>query len=168
MQDTDDPYSGMAGCGMGMYAIVLFVICGIGVIGMFGATIGLINSEPEQARSLVHGSEVAVWRLQPMRDVGLLQLTEVPSAWHDESPRFDGVTACLLTTERVGRITDGQALSLAWHQVRSTEVERTGEQQMTIHIIGDAMRFACHFGPNEGANRFLRMVDAEQKNADAD
>ena len=149
------------GCGMGLYALLLLFICTLGIIGMIGGTIGLLNSEPEEARTLVHGSEVQVWRLQPMRNAGLLELTEVPAAWHDESPRFDGTTACVIRPGSVGRLDSDVATELQWSEVRKTTIERTEQERMSITVHGDSTAFTCHFGPNEGAERFLRQVEAE-------
>jgi len=133
------------------------------LVGMIGATIGLLNSQPEEARNLVHGSEVQVWRLQPMREAGLLELTEVPAAWHDESPGYDGTTACVIRDHSVGRIEGGQASEITWAKVTSTNVERTSEDTMSITVSGKDNIFTCHFGPNEGAERFLRQVETERK-----
>jgi hypothetical protein len=135
----------------------------LGLLGMVGATIGLLNSQPEEARNLVHGSEVQVWRLQPMRNVGLLELTEVPAAWHDESPGYDGTRACVIRSHSVGRIEDGQMSEIPWAEVSSTAVERTSDDTMSITVSGKDSAFTCHFGPNEGAERFLRQVDTERK-----
>jgi hypothetical protein len=168
MQGNKTIHTGAAGCGMGLYAIALIGVCIIGIAGIVGATIGLLNSEPEEARGLVHGSEVAVWRLQAMRKAGLLSLTEIPAAWHDESPRFDGTTACVLTTKHLSRLEDGLTTTIPWALVRATEVARTKEDTMTITVIGENHSLACNFGPNEGAERFLRMVEAEiQRGIDA-
>ena len=150
---------------MGIYAIVLMVICVIGLIGMGGATVALWNSEPLEARTLVHGSEVQVWRLQPMRDVGLLELTEVPAAWHDESPRYDGTTACVLTDAAVGRVEDNKAVELSWSEITETSVERTASDRMSVTVSGADTKLTCSFGPNEGAERFLRMVESERQGA---
>jgi len=162
-----DPIDGLPGCGMGLYAIVLMVICGMGLIGMCSATVALVNSEPNEARNLVHGSEVQVWRLQPMRDAQLLELTEVPMAWHDESPRFDGTTSCVVTQDMVARLENGTPIQLKWTEITGTEVERTQSDTMTVTIVGEQNRFDCHFGPNEGAERFLRMVEAERQGSSA-
>ncbi len=164
----DETIGGLPGCGMGLYALVLLFICGLGIAGMVSATIALINSEPEEARNLVHGSEVQVWRLQPMRDVGLLDLTEVPAAWHDESPRFDGTTACVVNKTGVGRVDGGTATHLRWDEVQGTSVDRPEEHKMTITVVGTDRIIPCTFGPDEGAERFLRMVDAERKNQPGD
>ena len=66
---------------MGLYAIVLFIICLIGLAGMGGATIALINSEPAEARKLVHGSGADLAPATHAR-CGPARLTEVPNAWH--------------------------------------------------------------------------------------
>ena len=165
---TDDSKTldmGLPGCGLGLYAMLLMFICGLGILGMIGGTIGLLNSEPEEARSLVHGSEVQTWRLQPMRNAGLLTLTEVPAAWHDESPRFDGTTSCVIRTRGVGRLEGGVATEFAWSEVVKTSVERTADDRMSITVHGQEAAFTCHFGPNEGADRFLRQVESEQQKA---
>ena len=155
--------TGLSGCGMGLYAIVLLIICVIGLVGMGGATVALFNSEPAEARNLVHGSEVQTWRLQPMRDVGLLELTEVPNAWHDESPRYDGTTACVLNKTGVGRVEEGVGTHLQWDEVVDTSVEKISDYKITITVIGADRRVPCSFGPDEGADRFLRMVESERK-----
>jgi len=155
--------TGLSGCGMGLYAIVLLIICVIGLVGMGGATVALFNSEPAEARNLVHGSEVQTWRLQPMRDVGLLELTEVPNAWHDESLRYDGTTACVLNKSGVGRVEEGVSTHLQWDEIVDTSVEKISDYKMTITVIGADRRVPCSFGPDEGADRFLRMVESERK-----
>jgi len=152
-----------AGCGMGLYAILLLVICLIGVAGMVGGTIGLLNSEPEEARNLVHGSEVQVWRLQPMRDAGLLELTEVPAAWHDESPRFDGTTSCVLTLKGVGRIENDQHWFALWSDMIDVTPQPTADGRVDIVVQTQTKSFACTFGQGEGADRFLRQISAERQ-----
>ena len=157
--------AGLPGCGLGLYAMLLMFICLLGLIGMIGGTIGLLNSEPQGARSLVHGSEVPTWRLQPMRDAGLLELTEVPGAWHDESPMYDGTTSCVVRTGSVGRLADGIATEISWSAITETEVKRTEQERMSITIHGRDTALTCHFGPEEGADRFLRQVESERKKA---
>ena len=151
------------GCGVGLYALLLIGICLIGVLGICSATIGLVNSEPEEARNLVHGSEVQVWRLKPMRQAGLLELTEVPAAWHDESFGFDGTTACVLTENGAGRVEEGVGTFFTWAEITKTEVERTSETTMSIIVHSNETSFSCSFGPNEGAERFLRQIEAERQ-----
>ena len=152
-----------AGCGMGLYAILLLIIFLVGVAGMVGGTLGLLNSEPEEARNLVHGSEVQVWRLQPMRDAGLLELTEVPAAWHDESPRFDGTTSCVLTLKGVGRVDNDQHWFAAWSEVIDVKPQPTENERVEIVVQTKTDRFGCFFGQGEGADRFLRQISAERQ-----
>ena len=97
-----------------------------------------------------------------MRDVGLLELTEVPNAWHDESPRYDGTTACVLNKTGVGRVEAGIGTHLRWDEVVDTSVEKISDYKMTITAVGTDRSVPCSFGPDEGADRFLRMVDAER------
>lgn len=166
---TTDPHEEIQmtgpGCGMGLYAMLLLFICLLGLVGMIGGTIGLLNSEPNEARNLVHGSEVQTWRLQPMRNANLLELTEVPGAWHDESPSFDGTTACVVRRQSVGRIENETVTEFEWAAIERTSVERSESDQMSITVHGTDSEFTCHFGPNEGADRFLRQVEAEMKKA---
>ena len=151
------------GCGIGLYAILLLVIFLVGLTGMVGGTIGLLNSEPPEARNLVHGSEVRVWRLQPMRDAGILELTEVPSAWHDESPRFDGSTSCVLTPKGVGRVEEGKQWFFQWSEIVDVTANRDSPDRMRITLHADQDKFGCIFGPNEGAERFMRQITAERQ-----
>ena len=151
------------GCGIGLYAILLLVIFLVGLTGMIGGTIGLLNSEPDEARNLVHGSEVQVWRLQPMRDAGILELTEVPAAWHDESPRFDGTTSCVLTQSGVGRVDGDQHWFFEWVDILEITAQADGEQRVRIDLKTATDSFGCGFGPNEGADRFLRQIEAERE-----
>ena len=165
--DTPSIPHDAAGCGAGMYALLLIGIGGLGLFGMIGATIGLLNSQPEEARNLVHGSEVQVWRLQPMRELGLLDLAEIPAAWHDESPGYDGTRACVIRSQSVGRIEEGLVSEIPWTEVSATAVERTSDDTMSITVSGKDTALTCHFGPDEGAERFLRQVETERKrNAD--
>jgi len=153
---------------MGLYAILLLVIFLEGLAGMIGGTIGLLNSEPEEARNLVHGSEVQVWRLQPMRDAKLLELTEVPAAWHDESPRFDGTTACVLTQTGAGRVDGAQHWFSSWEEIVDTTPSPTPDGRIAITIDTTNEPFVCSFGPGEGAERFLRQINAERQRGASD
>ena len=168
MNDDETPNLNNVGCGFGLYAMLLFIIFLVGVAGMVIGTIGLLNSEPAEARNLVHGSEVQVWRLQPMRDAGLLELTEVPAAWHDESPGFDGTTACVLTTNGVGRVENGQHWFAAWSDITDVSAEQTDEDRINVVTQMGDDAFGCSFGLQEGAERFLRQIQAELQGTPSD
>ena len=163
MSTDENAKNDAAGCGLGLYAILLLVLFLAGVGGMIGGTIGLLNSEPLEARNLVHGSEVQVWRLQPMRDAGLLALTEVPAAWHDESPRFDGMTACAITPKGVGKVDNGKHWFTEWKDVTDAVPKPTEDGRVGVVISSNDSSFACYFGVGEGADRFLRQIAAERQ-----
>jgi len=168
MSTEETPNQNHLGCGFGMYAMLLLMIFLVGLSGMVIGTIGLLNSEPEEARNLVHGSEVQVWRLQPMRDIGLLQLTEVPAAWHDESPQFDGSTSCVLTLKGVGRIQEGEHWFAHWDDITevTSEITETGRISVVTKMKDDS--FACSFGQGEGAERFMRQIETEIQRTSSD
>ena len=151
------------GCGIGLYAILLLIIFLVGLTGMIGGTIGLLNSEPDEARNLVHGSEVQVWRLQPLRDAGILGLTEVPAAWHDESSRINGTTSCVLTQAGVGRVEPNQHWFFNWADIIEIDAQPDGDQRVRIELKTATDSFGCAFGPNEGADRFLLQIEAERQ-----
>ncbi len=168
MSTDETPNQNHLGCGFGLYAMLLLIIFLVGVAGMVIGTIGLLNSEPEEARNLVHGSEVQVWRLQPMRDAGLLELTEVPAAWHDESPRFDGTTSCVLTLNGVGRVQNEDHWFAKWDQIVSVDTETTENERVNVVTQTQTDSFRCSFGPGEGADRFLRQIQAELQGESSD
>ena len=168
MSTDENNTNDAAGCGLGLYAILLMVLFLAGVGGMIGGTIGLLNSEPLEARNLVHGSEVQVWRLQPMRDAGLLALTEVPAAWHDESPQFDGTTSCALTLRGVGRVENEKHWFTEWKDVTEAVPKDADDGRVGVVISSNDSSFVCYFGIDEGADRFLRQIATERQGVSSD
>ncbi len=152
-----------AGCGLAAYAIVLLGICLIGLVGIVLSTVNLLSMEAESLSQLVHGSEVPVWRLQPMRDAGVLELTEVPLAWHDESPERDGSTVCALRASSVVRVHGGEAQELDFLEIQDVSAEVSQDTVATVTVTGGAAPLLCHFGPGEGAERFVRQLEQERR-----
>jgi hypothetical protein len=151
-----------AGCGLAAYALILLGLCLVGVLGIVLSTMNLINQQPDEISRLVHGSEVPVWRLQPMREAGALELTEVPLAWHDESPYRDGTTVCALRPGTLVRVESGTATSLRFENIVELEVTRddtTG--RATITAVGPTHNVACHFMPKEGGDKFFQQLRTE-------
>ena len=73
------PVYDVPGCGFLGYSCLLLGVFLIGVIGLAISSIGLLSeSYRKKPYYLTPGRKVEVWRLQPMRDVKLLQITEVP------------------------------------------------------------------------------------------
>lgn len=162
--DEQDPHlaTGMQGCGLAAYAALLMVICLTGIIGMVLSTGAILTQQPESVSKLVHGSQVATWRLQPMRDANLLHLTQVPNAWHDESPMRDGTRSCALIDEGIV-ILNEVAITIPYSDVTALRVDPSDDGRHTVVIEGPAGTGGCSFGPGEGGERFVRQINAERK-----
>ncbi len=154
-----------AGCGLAAYALVLLGVCLAGVLGIVFSTLNLLNQEPEEVSQLVHGSEVQVWRLQPMRDAGVLDLTEVPLAWHDESPMRDGTTVCALRPGEVVRVAEGTATQMGFGQISSVNITPGEPGYFQVIISGSPQDITCHFGATEGGDRFAQQLLQEHDRA---
>ena len=154
------------GCGLGLYAILLLVICLIGLVGMGLGGVGLLAQlSSVNPKELTSGSQVDAWRLQPLRDADVLGADESPLAWHDESADLSGDPACALLADRVIRVSDGQGRALRYDQIASVQPEALGGGQELIFMTAKAdsgqQDLACRFGPHEGARDMLRQVQVE-------
>ena len=155
------PSGAGSGCGLAAYAGLLLTICLTGIIGIVLSTQAMLMQEPESVSRLIHGSQVATGRLQPMRDAGLLALTEVPDAWHDESGTHDGTRACALIEGGVAALTD-QTITIGFDAITEVAVVvlESGGAQVAVHA--QSRSATCAFGPREGADRFVRQIEAER------
>ena len=156
------PSEGVPGCGFIAYSILLIAFFALGVIGMVTSSMALFQAYSSVAPSpLLPGSQVAVWRLQPFRDVGLLDVTEVPGAWHDETLTGNGATACAMTETAVLRVEEGQGSQMAYTDIGSLAVH-TSPRDIAVEITSRAnVSLTCHFRPKEGGDRFGRMIAGE-------
>jgi hypothetical protein len=147
--------------------MVLLGLCLVGVVGIILSSMALLNADPESTSQLVHGSEVGVWRLQPMRDAGVLELTEVPLAWHDESPMRDGTEICALRAGNLVQVSQGKATQLSFGRI--TPPTMTENQDGGIHVVATdgSASVTCRFGPKEGGSSFFKQLDQARKNAQA-
>jgi hypothetical protein len=160
MSEQKHPSEGVPGCGFAAYSLLLLGFFGLGLAGMVSSTLTLIQANSgTTANPLLPGSQVAVWQLQPFRDVGLLELTEAPGAWHDETG--DGTTACAMTNTAVIRVEDGQGQRMAYTDIGGLAVH-TARFDIAVELTGrDDSSLTCHFNPKEGSDRFARMVAGE-------
>jgi len=156
-----------AGCGLAAYAMVLLGVCLVGVAGIILSSMALLTADPEGTSQLVHGSEISVWRLQPMRDAGVLDLTEVPKAWHDESPMRDGTEICALRAEGLVQVSQGTATQLSFARITPPTV--TENQDGGVHVVATdgSASVTCRFGPKEGGISFFKQLDQARKDAQA-
>lgn len=150
------------GCGLGLYAMLLLVGFFAGIAGLAFSTFALLSAAGQQdPRDLVAGHEVEAWRLQPMRDAGLLGPEELPLSWHDETEDFSGRTACALTEQAVLRLDAGEGRRLAFEEVGKVEIlaGASGEVVVLSALQGEGL--GCRFLQGQGGNRFLRQVQVE-------
>jgi hypothetical protein len=157
-----------AGCGLAAYALLLLGLCLVGVLGIVASTLNLLSQGPDEVSKLVHGSEVQVWRLQPMRDAGALELTEVPLAWHDESRMRDGSTVCALRSGELVRVEEGQAQQLRFDEIKEVQLQVASERELNVLVSGSQVQITCHFGPGEGGERLAQQLLQESDTAQSD
>ena len=146
---------------LAVYAIALLVMCLVGVAGIVASTLALIQPGNNRYSELKAGSLVEVWRLAPLRDVGLLGFDQVPAAWHDESAAMDGSTACGLLDDALIRVADGAGARLPFAEITAIAVDGVEKQGTVVTARGSGSPVACTFGPDEGGERFERQLRAE-------
>lgn len=150
------------GCGLGLYAILLLVGFFAGIAGLLFSTIALLSAAGQQdPRDLTAGHEVEAWRLQPMRDAGLLSPDELPLSWHDETEDFSGRTACAMTERAVLRVEVGAGRSLAFEEMGEVEILAGASGEVVVIGALQGEGIGCRFRKGQGGNRFLRQVQVE-------
>lgn len=162
-EEESPALQGVPGCGLATYGGLLIVFMVVSLIGSFVSLLAIVFVPGAAGPSVLkHGSEVSVWALQPMRDAGLLELTEAPLAWHDESAERDGTVACAFTDDALIRVEAGQGSELAFASVE--ELEAVGEEYdggVVITASGAGERITCTFREEEGGSRFLKQLEVE-------
>jgi len=160
MTEQEHPSEGVPGCGFIGYSILLLGFFALGLTGMISSSLSLLQAgNSTSANPLMPGSQVAVWQLQPFRDVGLLALTEVPGAWHGESRSGD--VACAMTSTAVIRVEEEQGQRMAYTDIGNLAVH-TALLDVAVEMVSrDGESLTCHFAPKEGSDRFARMVAGE-------
>ena len=153
------PSEDAPGCGLASYSCLLLLLFLVGVGGIITSTMALFQSSfQREPFSLVPGNQVEVWRLQPMRDAKLLELTEIPEVYHDESR--NGITACALNDVAVLRVDRGEGWKIPYTDISKVTSHRKGDVEVAVvHIQGEET-LSCIFAPGEGVGRFVRAVKA--------
>ncbi len=155
------PSEGVPGCGFAAYGVILIGGFLLGAAGMVTSTLALLQASSSAGPSnLMPGNQVTVWRLQPMRDVGLLSVTDVPAAWHDETLSGTGTEACAMTETALLRVENGQGWSIPYDNLTSVTLTEGEEWVVEVHSEqGETMR--CFFGEGEGGDRMAQMLQSE-------
>jgi hypothetical protein len=150
----------MPGCGLGAYAILLGFVGLLGVGGLVVSSYSLVVMTGEPIAPLVPGTQVPVWRLQPLRDAGVLQLTETPAAFHDES--LDGTVVCVLMNEELVRLERGTVTRLVYEDIETVEMEGSEKDGGAVTSkTADGREVGCRFRGDEGMSRFARQLKTE-------
>lgn len=157
-QQQPHPVYDAPGCGFAGYSCLLLGIFFIGLLGLVVSSISLLSEQYRKAPYyLTPGTKVEVWRLQPMRDVQLLDLTEIPTYYHDEVG--NGETACALTQTSLLRVEEA---SKGW-KVPYTDIEKIEfikkdgrEAAMSYLANGDVV--PCFFEIAEGVHVFISFI----------
>ncbi len=156
----------LPGCGLGLYAMLLILLGGLGLAGIGFATWALLaKGMAVNPKGWISGTEVQAFRLQPMRDAGLIGPDEVPAAWHDESDSLVGTPACAVLADRIVRVQEGDDRSLLWTDADSVDQITSGDGMEAIIVTAKPdsgqQDIGCRFGPGEGAHSMLRQVEVE-------
>ena len=157
---ADHPVYGAPGCGLAGYAFLLLLIFLIGMAGIVSATLAML--QPTFSRdpfSLVPGRMVEVWRLQPMRDAGLLELTQIPLHYHDESS--NGTTACAMVDDALLRLDDGESWRVPYSDIRVVDYHREEGTMVAVVTASNGETLPCFFEPGEGVERFVGHMEEQ-------
>lgn len=147
----------LPGCGLAAFAMLLICIFTVGISGVLFSTYSILQSGNELTpRNLSYGGVVDPVMLVPLRDAGLIGPDEIPDAFHAEN--VPGTEACAISDGKVMRIGAAGAQSMPIASISSVTGSDT---EVVIH--GDASSggpsLVCHFGPDEGGDRFRRMLE---------
>ena len=161
--DTEaHPLDNVPGCGVAAYGILLIIFFLVGVTGMVLSSAALMQSRGASGPSrLLAGGNVAVWRLQPMRDAQILDLTEVPAVWHDESASGDGTEACALTEDALVRVEDEQGFEVYYADIARVDLIEEGDFVIVETITKEQSALRCFFRKDESGDKMARMIRSE-------
>jgi hypothetical protein len=149
------------GCGLASYSCILLLFFLIGVFGIISSLASIFFAEFQtKPFFLVPGNQVPVWRLQPMRDAKLLELTEVPLYYHDETQ--NGTKGCALSTKGLLRLDGNEHWMIPYSEIESSKVLYENKQVVTVIKTKSGELLPCFFGPTEGGERFRRYLLEQQ------
>ncbi|MES2642592.1 MAG: hypothetical protein V4850_24120 [Myxococcota bacterium] len=147
----------LPGCGLAVFAMLLVCIFTVGITGVLFSTFSILQSGNELTpRRLSYGGVVDPVMLVPLQEAGLIAVGEIPDAYHAEN--VPGTEACAISGGKVMRIgVDGKKVM----PLASITSVTGSDAEVVIHgaeVSGDTS-LVCHFGPDEGGERFKRMLE---------
>ena len=165
---VDDGEPQKAGCigtiaGLGLLGYAGLVV-GMGTVGLVGIVWVIYTTlllAQGQGSQLMSGAEVDAWRLEELRGWGVLAEDVTPALYHDHSNAQDGSAGCMVVEGEV----------LVWFDQELTQtlsldgatVTGVDEGLVTVTIETADETATCYFRPDEGGDRFLRMLQVETK-----
>jgi len=167
-QATDEKVSGLPGCGLAAYAVLLGILCIVGMAGMAGGFVGVLMQEDTKGPlPLQPGTQTAVWALAPMREAKVLRVDEIPLAYHAE--KSDATVACAMMDDRLIRVDAGVGSILPYAQITDITTEGTETTGVAVTATGTtdagAVTIPCTFDGNEGGEKFDRQLRSEARRA---
>jgi hypothetical protein len=116
-----------------------------------------VTVKPAPARTFGEGA-VPADRLQPLRDKGIAS----PKLWHDESARADGSVACAVTDKEIVRLDGGALTRISFDRIASIDFKGTEAQGGWLTVTAtDGAVVRCHFAANDGATKFVEVLNYE-------
>lgn len=157
------PSENMPGCGLASYGCLLFSFFLVGLIGLAMSSLSLVQSTFQRDPfSFSPGNQVKVWRLQPMRDAKLLELTEIPEWYHDESS--NGTKACALSATSLLRLDGNNAWKIDYDKLESVDGHQEDSVEVATIFTFDGEQIHCFFEQGEGVERFTRVLKRKIEN----
>ena len=167
-QASDEQVRALPGCGLAAYTILLGFLCVLGMAGMAGGFIGVLFQDTHKGPlPLQPGTQTAVWALAPMRAAKVLEVDEIPLAYHAEES--DASIACALLDDRLVRVEDERGSQLPYAAIGN--ITTTGTESTTVVVTstgtvdGQVLEITCTFQSHEGGEKFDRQLRSEQRRA---
>jgi len=147
--------------GLAAYAGVILMMMLIGLLGLASSSVMMLLADADSGAELMSGVEASGWRLVELRRVGVLAEGDVPSLYHDHSPKGDGSAGCLVSGDQLVRWASWAEAERA-PILASAVVEVAGDPKaLTVTLRSGGASISCPFSEGQGGDRLARMLSAE-------
>jgi hypothetical protein len=145
--------------GPAAYALLILAMAALGLV-CAGTTLTAQLTAQNTPNKLTSGFELDPWRLQELRKWEVLPPGTTPQLYHDHTPFSDGTAGCAVIEGSLMLWQD--KVQIATIDLHGAQVELTTQDDShVVTVRADDERIDCPFGPNEGGERFHRMLEAE-------
>jgi hypothetical protein len=141
---------------MAIYAVFLLSIICSGTTCAFGTMFMLTLTGDPKASGLMAGHEAGIWRLDQMREHGLLGADQTPTLYFDGTRMRDGSSGCAFTE---GTLTGWKL----WHETGSVPVSGATVTGLgrSVTVAQGQDKVTCILLDLATADHFARMMTAE-------